>query len=243
MKTRVSILGLVALFLAAGPAMADLSNLQNTLNNFTAPYPGVSSVNVNTDALLEGSDSYWAVGGSGGAISTIVIELAGYVDLNTFGIYDVINPANLVQIFTGTDSQGALKTLSFFDPGLPGGPLDVEINGIDTGVNFSANQFGFYLNSPEGLFRSDTTLNSDGVDHMYAYRGENDAFRIPGRAAGLWTPNEYVLAFEDQLGGGDMDHDDFVVMVESVNPVPVPAAVLLGFLGLGAAGLKLRRFA
>jgi hypothetical protein len=31
--------------------------------------------------------------------------------------------------------------------------------------------------------------------------------------------------------------DDF-----TFNPVPVPAAVLLGMLGLGVAGLKLRKF-
>lgn len=243
MKIRVLVFGL-ALLLCVGPAMADLTGLQNTLNSMTiSPVAGLSSVNVNTDVVLENSDAVWQLGGSGGAVSTIVIELAGYVNLNTFGVYDATDSTKFVQIFTGADSQGALKMLSFFDPGLPGGPLDVEINGVDTGVDFAANKFGFYLNSPEGLFRSSTALNSDGVDHMYAYQGKGDTFRVPGRAAGEWGSNEYVLAFEDQLGGGDMDHDDFVVMVESVNPVPVPAALLLGVLGLGAAGLKLRRFA
>jgi hypothetical protein len=243
MKIKLAILGFVVLFLSVSPALADLSGLQTVLNNYTAPYPGTSSVNVNTDAIPEGSDSFWTMGSSGGAVSTIVIELGAYAGDNTFGIYDPVNPAAQVQIFAGADSQGALRLLSFADPGAPGGPLDVEIGGVDTGVNLTTNLFGFYLNTPDGTFYSDTDSNGDQVDHMYAYQGKGDTFRIPGRAEGTWAANEYILAWEDQLRGGDMDHDDFVVMVESISPVPVPAAVLLGILGLGAAGLRLRRFA
>jgi hypothetical protein len=32
-------------------------------------------------------------------------------------------------------------------------------------------------------------------------------------------------------------------MVESVVPIPLPGAVLLGILGLGVVGLKLRKYA
>jgi hypothetical protein len=50
----------------------------------------------------------------------------------------------------------------------------------------------------------------------------------------------YVIGFED---GSDWDFQDLVVEVTNVAPVPVPGAVLLGLLGLGAAGLKLRKHA
>jgi len=38
------------------------------------------------------------------------------------------------------------------------------------------------------------------------------------------------------------DYNIFTVDDFSINPVPVPAAVLLGMLGLGVAGIKLRKF-
>jgi len=50
----------------------------------------------------------------------------------------------------------------------------------------------------------------------------------------------YIVAFDT---GSDGDHQDFVALIEGASPVPVPAAVLLGFLGLSAAGIKLRKFA
>jgi len=54
------------------------------------------------------------------------------------------------------------------------------------------------------------------------------------------TGPAYIVAFDT---GSDGDHQDFVALIEGANPVPVPAAVLLGFLGLSAAGIKLRKFA
>lgn len=229
----------VVLCVSTGPAKADLTSLQTILNNITYPYPGTSSVNVNTDAVQEGSDAYWAIGGSGGAISTIVIELAGNATYNTFGVYDLGNPSNYVEIFNGAASTGSQAAISIHDDG------EVWLNLFtDTGKNFGTNEFGFYLSYPDNyIWYSDSALNND-EDHMLAFEGKKDIIKIGNLAAGEWGTNEYILAWEDlPLGDSDKDYDDFVVMVESVNPVPVPGAILLGLLGMGAAGLKLRRFA
>jgi hypothetical protein len=113
------------------------------------------------------------------------------------------------------------------------------IGHLNTGYDF-----GFYLETTNGTFYSDSLLNG-GNDHMLAFEGTGeDTVQIGLFAPGTWGTNEYILAWEDlpfSSAGCDQDYQDFVVMVESVSPVPVPAAVLLGALGLGAAGLRLRK--
>jgi len=55
----------------------------------------------------------------------------------------------------------------------------------------------------------------------------------------------YVLAAPDDIGiffGGSLASGTGTLNVDNFGVVPVPAAVLLGMLGLGAAGLKLRKF-
>ena len=106
------------------------------------------------------------------------------------------------------------------------------------------NSFGYYLGDAAGpVFYSDTSLNGDTSDHMLAYQGTGDTIQLPNIAPGTWTANEYALAWEDVLfPGADGDYNDMVLMVESVEPVPVPAAVWLFGSGLiGLVGIARRK--
>lgn len=252
MRARLLVLSLIGLCLSAGPAMAAMfgadggAGLQGVLNTHTTgPVSGVSSVNVTTDDLAGGMDAYWSVEASGGSVTTLVFNLsAAFAPTNTFGLFDAANPNNKVQVFAGNDAVGQQHTLGIWADG------SVILDGHDTGNHFAAgNLFGYYLDATTGngradaVFYSATALNADRVDHMYAYAGKGDTFQVLPWSPGVWDADEYVLAFEDLWNGGDRNYQDLVVMVESVTPLPVPAAVLLGLLGLGAAGLKLRRYA
>ena len=207
------------------------AGLQGVLDGITvAPIAGDSSVDVTTDELA--NDSYWSITGAGGSVATIVIELAGFASGNSFGVFDMANPGNAVQLFAGANVAGDQAILSIKADG------SVHVNLADTGVDFAGNQFGYWLNTPQqNTWYSDTALNIDGSDHLAAYQGTNtDTVALPGIAPGLWTNNEFVLAWEDlALGAGaGGDFNDFVVMVESVKPIPEPG--ILALMGLGLLG-------
>ncbi|VAX33494.1 hypothetical protein MNBD_NITROSPIRAE03-1736 [hydrothermal vent metagenome] len=242
--SRILMLSTLIILFVAVNAMAvpllrsgDNNDLQDVLDNITVSGP--SSVDVTTDYISDINDSVWTITGSGSSVATMIIELGDYAPNNTFGVY---NGTDYVELFDGAVTTGNLAVLSIAANG------DVYINGGFTGISFSSTTFGFYLDSSYysngGLFHSDTALNDDGVDHMLAYQGNDiDQVQIGIWAPGTWTDNEFVLAFEDLYGGGDMDYDDMVLMVESVQ-VPEPGSMLLlgsALIGLGLMGRKMRR--
>lgn len=212
------------------------SSLGDLFDSITvsSPNPGnTSSIDVQSDQLSDQEDSLWTIKASESA-ATIVIELAGFANTNTFGVYDASDASNRVELFDGAASTASRTVLSISTNG------SVWVDWVDTGIDFAANSFGYYLDSSTrkrgGLFFSETALNADEEDHMVAYQGKGtDTIKIGSHDEKLWDVDEYALAWEDLHGGGDHDYQDFVVMVDSVFPVPVPATVWLfgsGLLGL-----------
>ncbi|MBV5329202.1 MAG: DUF4114 domain-containing protein [Chlorobium sp.] len=244
-------LGVCSIGLMAGNAMAypldsgSESSLQEVLDNITqatASNPsGLSSVNVQYDFVAPEIDDYWAIGGTGQSAATLVIEITAGALTNTFGVYDYSDISKKVTLFNGPATPGVFPgfktSLSFL--------LDGSVilnNTLDSGVDFAGNNFGFFLGVGNKFYYSDITKNADNFDHMFAYEGKGDLVQLPGVLPGEWLSNEYVLGWEDGANGGDKDYQDFVVMVESITPVPEPATMLLFGTGLaGLAGLVTRR--
>ena len=125
---------------------------------------GPSSLDVTTDFIPDMNDSTWSITASGGSVATMIIELAGFANENAFGVY---SGGNYVELFSGPNIAGDQATLSIKLDG------SVFVNDVDSGKDFGGNAFGYYLdsraNAGGGLFHSDTSLNADNYDHMYAY--------------------------------------------------------------------------
>jgi hypothetical protein len=250
---RILLAACLALGIGATPVLASKTTfgdggaaLQAILDQITvSPHPGVSSVDVLTDSMDDGTDSYWQITASGGSITTIITKLGAYPSASTFGVYDRGNPTLLVPLFGAAALPGDQSVLSLLADG------SVRVNFTDTGIDFSSHWFGYYLDSrqPGGagwLWYSDAALNG-GEDHMVAFEGTNtDSVQTPGRAPGLWMPYQFVLAFEDLPLASSSEYGDFVLMVDSVDnliPVPVPGAGWLALVGVGAIRVMRRRLA
>ena len=83
------------------------------------------------------------------------------------------------------------------------------------------------------------TVTSDPlVDNKNTYTMEFDSWRVPMEGSFFAKGGTTGFAYNTYLTGGP----DYIVVPNS-EYVPVPGAVILGILGLGAAGMKLRKYA
>lgn len=133
--------------------------------------------------------------------------------------------------------------------------LRLLVNGVDTGIQGLNNQtsaYGTSLNfgavtagdlltfvmvnlSPGGVgpWYSDKSMNSDGIQHVYSTD-------FAGAGA---VPAGTFVAFEDLVGGGDLNYNDETFVFTNVAvSVPEPGSLaLLAIAMLGAAGATRRR--
>jgi len=236
----------IVIALMATPGLADPSfndggaALQDILDDITlvtlSNPSGDSSVNTSTDWIA--NDQYWSISGSSLSGTTVIINLASANPDFSYGVYDMGGINDQVELFGTGAVAGSQVVMSIKADG------SVYLNvTTDSGIDFSGNNFGFYLSDGTTTLFSDPSLNSGLDDYMVAYQGlDMDLVQLPGQSGGIWTANEFILGWES--GGLNGDFADFVVMVESITTiVPVPAAVILGILGLGVAGIKLRKYA
>lgn len=225
-----------------GPGSGETS-LQQVMNGLL----GSAAPSATLDCVPEGNDAAWVA--SGTAAATLIVEIAGYANQNTFGIYDLGNTGNFLQIYAGENSPFDRRTLTFT---ANGGVYDVAVwrNGgseLVTAGSFTSDQFGFYISTPEiQTYYSDTSLNADGFDHLHAYQGNGASFlgtpAVPEFLRGTTFHDQmYLLAWEDLFGGGDGDYQDMVLLTEFMAPVPVPPAFFLLASALAALGWTGRR--
>ncbi|MBW4495295.1 MAG: DUF4114 domain-containing protein [Oscillatoria princeps RMCB-10] len=216
-------------------------SLQNELDKITVGGPKIDTVNDQTGFEVFTNTA------TGSSIASFIFEIAGFAPTNKFGIYNQTGDKAL--LFEGRNDSGDRAVVDF----LADGSISVSSRGrlpgytgptIDRDYLNFGNIFGFYLERGDGTtFYTENTRNQGDYQQAVIYQGNNETqIQIPGKSAGTFTDNEFIIAFEDLWRGGDTDSDfnDMVVMVESVEPISVPEPATLAGLGLVAGALTLK---
>jgi len=175
------------------------------------------TINVNTD---QQDAQTFQKSASGNASLTIQFQSSPNAAVQQIGIYNasaVIPP--LFFVMSGSVGPLGYSTMSF----KPGNIF--VVNRFDALGNFlstttfggaDANNFGFYLSVPAGTVFSQDARNPGGLARMIAFKG-----------TGL-NSGEWFLCFDEPLAGapGDLDFDDCVLVLESVNPLATEPSTL-----------------
>jgi Notch-like protein len=191
--------------------------------NLGEGFPAASTMNpLNAVVDAAVAPEVFAIPQTGGVYGSITVrdqvEGAGFE--NTFGWYNVNDPANLYIIHPCSDEPGATRTVNFqteFTAGrylggfvgfflvTPEGSAARIANGDNCGNPANSNQIG-------RIYYTETARNGDGnYVHYLVYRSKVDTKR-------------FYFGFEDLFRGGDNDFEDMFVQVDGLVVPCTPSA-------------------
>jgi hypothetical protein len=260
------LIGIMVTSVATETAVGGLFNVRSVgdatvlseVQRVFGPWDGTYGIGSTLDAVNDQSTHAIFEPASSGTSAATYIATVSYTASDVeFGIYDYSDSTNTVKVFDSfsmTLPVGRSVSIDFI-PGVKVVSHASGIGDIQQTLQYFED-FGFYsvaINSTTGARTGPMYFSEDSLNQGYArfltYEAKGETVTIgsnTGTDAGHWYVAAEVASYPgDPLAPSSFpaDFSDFIVQMESITPVPVPGAILLGMLGLSVAGIKLRKFA
>lgn len=183
-----------------------------------------------------------------GATVTVILEDAALAPDNTFGLYEVGNDVNRIELFSIEGATQGAQVSFRLTPNSDGG-FSVSVDGETRGQLASRN-YGYFLDTSHGarggVFFSDRILNRDGdlAVHVGNYQIGGLSYTVASEAPPSLRNQQQpagsrLLVWEDlalPLDAPEPDFNDFVVNVRADDPTQRTFTVIVPPEGCGADG-------
>ena len=216
-KLLLALAGVSALAL---PSVANAQQAQITDGSIVLPVPGSNDfqtqlASVGLTAFTAGTGTNITLTGPATLVFTYMGSESGFRD--NFTATSLSGPIFYQELSTSVDNQW------------PGG-------GTSGGIPIGSGLFAGGSLSPYLLFSS---LDAGAIPSMLGSFGFGVFLPNPNSVG--YTTNTFYLGYDDQAANPDDNHDDIIIRVQVLSPVPEPATWAMMLIGFAAIGVALRR--
>ena len=246
MKTKLLVLGIVVLCFGAGPAVADLYldvDVSFTNMTITPTGAGMASVAISDSDYSSVAAYLWDDAGTSGSADDILMDEAYIMGGSYFDALLNLTFTRAASEVWSASGPVIVRDTTFSDV--------IAGNFTSTLIDIPSTSTDLYVHGRLSPIAPSTSILPTSPWVFAGQAGPDGSDGVAGQV--ILDPADYfdagiVTVLHYHVGTGSLDallstSDSFIQGDVSMTVVPVPAAFLLAMLGMGVAGLKLRKHA